>query len=285
LNRQVLRDDISRHYSRGELLARLNAALIDDGVDPERPTIEALAPYDQFHGRGIDATAELAASVPARRSDHILDVGSGIGGPARYLATRFGCRVTGIDLTAEFCDVARHLTRLLGLDAQVVFENGDALHMPFADRTFDGAYSMNVSMNIGDKDAFIREIHRVLSPGAWLALSEIARGEGGEPDYPTPWAAGPQTSFLSTADETCQRLTEAGFEVERVHHTREASLEFGARARAIVERGEKPPHRSVVLIHGEHIGRQAMTNSARAVADGRLDPIELFARKRERHRP
>jgi SAM-dependent methyltransferase len=128
LNRQVLRDDISRHYSRGELLARLNAALIDDGVDPERPTIEALAPYDQFHGRGIDATAELAASVPARRSDHILDVGSGIGGPARYLATRFGCRVTGIDLTAEFCDVARHLTRLLGLDAQVVFENGDALH-------------------------------------------------------------------------------------------------------------------------------------------------------------
>jgi hypothetical protein len=140
-------------------------------------------------------------------------------------------------------------------------------------------------MNIGDKDAFIREIHRVLSPGAWLALSEIARGEGGEPDYPTPWAAGPQTSFLSTADETCQRLTEAGFEVERVHHTREASLEFGARARAIVERGEKPPHRSVVLIHGEHIGRQAMTNSARAVADGRLDPIELFARKRERHRP
>jgi ubiquinone/menaquinone biosynthesis C-methylase UbiE len=283
LSRQELRDDISRHYSHGALLGRLNAALIADGVDPEHPTIEALAPYDQFHGRGIDATAELAALMPARRSDHILDVGSGIGGPARYFATRFGCRVTGIDLTAEFCDVARRLTRLLGLDTHVAFENGDALHMPFGDRTFNGAYTMNVSMNIGDKNAFFREIHRVLAADAWLAVSEIAKGEGGEPDYPTPWAAGPHTSFLSTAQETCQRLTDAGFDVERVDHTRQASLEFGARARAIVERGEKPPHRSVVLIHGDDIGRQAMTNSARAVADGRLDPIEVLARKRERH--
>jgi len=283
LSGQVLRNDISRHYSHGKLLARLNAALIADGVDPEHPTIEALAPYDQFHGRGIDATAELAVLMSARHSDHILDVGSGIGGPARYLANRFGCRVTGIDLTAEFCEVARHLTRLLGLDAQVAFENGDALHMPFADRTFDGAYSMNVSMNIGDKNAFFREIHRVLAAGASLAISEVAKGEGGEPDYPTPWAAGPQTSFLSTAEETCQRLNDAGFDIQQVHHTREASLEFGARARAIVERGEKAPHRSVVLIHGDDIGRQAMTNSARAVADGRLDPIELVARKRERH--
>lgn len=281
MNSTVSRDDISRHYSRGALLARLNAALIADGVDPDRPTIEALAPYDQFHGRGIDATAELAALMPARRSDHILDVGSGIGGPARYVATRFGCRVTGIDLTAEFCEVARHLTRLLGLDAQVAFENGDALHMPFADGAFDGAYSMNVSMNIADKNAFFREIHRVLAAGAWLALSEIASGEGGEPEYPTPWAAGPQTSFLSSAEETCQRLTDTGFDVERISHTRQASLEFGARARAIVERGEKPPHRSVILIHGDDIGRQSMTNSARALADGRLDPIELLARKRE----
>src|SRR5262249_39146662 len=150
---------------------------------------EALAPYDQFHGRGLDATIEVANLVHAGADDHILDVGSGIGGPARYFAKRFGCRVTGIDLTPEFCSVARHLTHLLDLDDKVRLDVGDAVAMPFADATFDGAYSLNVSMNIADKGAFYREIGRVLKPGAWLALGEIARGEGAELDYPTPWAS------------------------------------------------------------------------------------------------
>ena len=109
--------------------------------------------------------------------DHILDVGSGIGGPARFFADQFACRVTGIDLTAEFCEVARHLTGLTGLDDRVICEQGNALEMPFDDGTFDGAYSMNVSMNIEDKDGLYREIHRVLKPGAWLALSELAQWE------------------------------------------------------------------------------------------------------------
>src|SRR5215813_1849412 len=135
--------DISRHYGRGDLLSRLKAALIDDGVDPDRPTLEALAPYDQFHGRGMEATVEIARLLEARATDHVLDIGSGIGGPARYFATHFGCRVTGIDLTPEFCEVARHLTHALGLDDRVAVEVGTALAMPFADRSFDGAYSMN----------------------------------------------------------------------------------------------------------------------------------------------
>src|SRR4029078_9588809 len=108
-------NDVSRHYTRGDLLSRLNAALTSDRADPQQPTADALAPYDHFHGRGLDATVELADLMPARAGDHVLDIGSGIGGPARYVATRFDCRVTGIDLTAEFCDVARHLTRLAGL--------------------------------------------------------------------------------------------------------------------------------------------------------------------------
>src|SRR5213594_2219429 len=166
--------EMSAHYSPGNLLARLNAALIDDGIDPEHPTMEALAPYDQFHGRGLEATLEIAELVEAGSADHILDIGSGIGGPARYFASRFGCRVTGIDLTPEFCDVARHLTRAVGLDDKVAFEQGDALKMPFADASFDGAYSMNVAMNIADKAGFYREIHRALKSGGWLVLSEIA---------------------------------------------------------------------------------------------------------------
>jgi ubiquinone/menaquinone biosynthesis C-methylase UbiE len=238
----------------------------------------ALAPYDHFHGRGLEATEEAAESMQASASDHILDIGSGIGGPARYVASRFGCRVTGIDLTPEFCAVAAHLTRLLGLDQRVTFEVGDALAMPFPDASFAGAYSMNVSMNIADKLAFYREIHRVLKPGAWLALSEIAKGAGGDLDYPTPWAKSARTSFLATPEQTRAGLGEAGFEVVRLESTLERALASYARTRAMVARGEKPPHRSVMLMHGE-IAPAAMANTRSAFSDGRIVPIEVLARK------
>lgn len=273
-----MNDDIRSHYARGDLLQRLNAALADDGADRARPTAEALAPYDHFHGRGIEATRDAADLVQPGAGDHLLDVGSGLGGPARYFAARFGCRVTGIDLTPEFCDVARHLTRLLGQQARVDFQVGDALALPFADGSFDGAYSMNVSMNIADKRGFIRGLHRVLRPGGWLLLSEIARGDGGEPDYPTPWAASAQTSFLVSVQQTMQELADAGFELLHSHSTAQRALDYGARSRAAVARGQKPPHRAVMLIHGEDAAR-AMAHSAKALADGRTVPIELLARK------
>jgi len=270
---------VTNHYSRGDLLLRLNAALADDGVDPTRPQIDTLAPYDQFHGRGMEATQEIAAMLKAAPMDHLLDIGSGIGGPARYMAHRFGCQVTGIDLTAEFCEVARHLTRLLAMDSQVSFELGDALAMPFADAAFDGAYSMNVSMNIADKPALYREIRRVLKPGGWLMLSELAKGPGAPLDYPTPWAATANTSFLSTPEETRHGLEAAGFDVVEFRETTEAVKAYGARSRAMVEGGRKPPHRAVQLIHGEN-APIAMRNSSVGVNEGRVVPVEVFCRKR-----
>lgn len=269
---------IADHYTSGKLLERLNAALRDDGADPRHPTIESLAPYDQFHGRGMEATEEIAALLTVAATDHLLDVGSGIGGPARYMSHRFGCKVTGIDLTAEFCDVAHHLARLMGMDAKVAFRQGDALKMPFADGSFDGAYSMNVSMNIADKVALYREIGRVLKPHGWLMLSELAQGPGGPPEYPTPWAADAGSSFLSTPHETKQGLEEAGFEVVAFHETSEAVKAWGARSRAMVEAGGKPPHRTVQLIHGDK-ALTAMRNSSRGVAEGRIVPIEVLGRR------
>ncbi len=270
--------DISRHYSRGDLLARLRAALLEDGVDLEHASIETLAPFDQFHGRGLEATAEMAAALEVSASEHLLDVGSGIGGPARYFADRFGCRVTGIDLTAEFRDVARHLTRVLGLDDRVVFVHGDATAMPFADAGFDGAYAMNVSMNIADKTGFYAEIHRVLRPGAWLVLSEIAQGPKGRPDYPTPWARTAATSFLATPSEIRKGLEACGFKVLKSRDTVKEALAFGARSRAMVELGQKPPQRAVHLIHGD-LAAEVIANATRGIADARLIPIEVFGRK------
>ncbi len=299
--------DVALHYSRGGLMERLRSALLEEGVDPDRPTIADLAPYDHFHGRGVEATEELAGLLAVKPADRILDIGSGIGGPARYLADRFGCRVAGIDLTAEFCAVARVLTRALGLEDRVAFEECNALAMPFADASFDGAYSMNVSMNIADKAGFYREIHRVLkpggrgeaperwskggspggrgeafgSPGAWLVLSELAQGPGGAPDYPTPWAETAAASFLATPAETRRGLEAAGFAIVKWRETAQEALAYGARSRALVERGEKPPHRAVQLIHGERAAEMA-ANVARGLAAASLVPIEILCRKRDR---
>ncbi|WP_422366120.1 class I SAM-dependent methyltransferase [Pelagibius sp.] len=270
--------DIAGHYTKGDLLARLQKALAADGADPERPTLEALAPYDQFHGRGLEVTEELADTLSVAPSDHLLDIGSGIGGPARYFANRFGCRITGIDLTEEFCAVAREVTTQLDLQDRVRFEQGDALAMPFADAGFEGAYSMNVSMNIADKAAFYAEIHRVLKPGGWLMLSEIARGDGGKLDYPTPWAETPESSFLATPGQTEEGLRACGFVDIALRDTREQALAFAKRSRALVDQGEKPPHRAVQLIHGAAAATMA-ANTGRGFAESAILPVEIHCRK------
>ncbi|MEM8977306.1 MAG: class I SAM-dependent methyltransferase [Pseudomonadota bacterium] len=269
---------ISGHYQSGNLEQRLSAALLQDGVDPMRPTIKDLTPYDQFHGRGLEATNELTSKLEINAGDQLLDVGSGIGGPARYFADRFKCIVTGIDLTEEFCSVARELTKRVGLQDDVTFHVGNALQMPFADASFAGAYSMNVSMNIADKTGLYREIHRVLQPGGWLALSELAKGPGEEMTYPTPWAATAASSFLATPADTRSNLEECGFTIESFEDASEKVIEYGKRARRMVEQGQKPPHRAVQLIHGEG-ATEAMKNTSRGVAEARIVPIEVICRK------
>jgi ubiquinone/menaquinone biosynthesis C-methylase UbiE len=270
---------IVAHYESGELARRLETVLREDGVDPARPTVAALAPYDQFHGRGLEATEEVAAALSLLASDDVLDIGSGIGGPARFIADRYGCHVTGIDLTPEFCQLARELTARVGLDDRVCFEEGSALAMPFADASFDAAYSINVAMNIADKAGFYAEIARVLKPGARLVLSEIARGQGPEVDYPTPWASSAAASFLATPEETRAGLEAAGFVIVNLADKVAESADYGARSRQAVEQGGKPMHRAVGLVHGDRAAA-AMANSALAVREGRTIPIEILCRKR-----
>jgi len=267
--------DIVDHYASGTLWNRLRDALLDDGADPEHPTIETLTPYDQFHGRGIEATEGIVHNLAVTARDHILDIGSGIGGPARYLANAFDCHVTGIDLTEEFCEVARRLNGLVGLDQQVTIEQGNALSMPFADASFSGAYSMNVAMNIEDKAALYREIHRVLRPGAWLVLSELAQGPNKGLEYPTPWARTAASSFLASPEQTRASLERSGFTVTRLENTTRESREFSAHSRELVDRGEKPPHRAVALIHGD-LAKEAGANTTRGVEENQIVPIEVY---------
>src|ERR1700758_3012487 len=193
---------VAAHYTTQSLGVVILEALKAAGKNLDHLTPDDLAPVDEFHGRQRPATVRLAELVGFTGTERVLDVVSGLGGPSRYLAWRYGCRVSGVDLTAEFVRVAEMLTQLTGLVQLVDYRQGNALDLPFEDMSFDIVWSQNASMNIADRDRLYSEMHRVLKPGGRLALQEVVAGPGGEPHYPVPWARDASISFLLTAEAT-----------------------------------------------------------------------------------
>jgi sarcosine/dimethylglycine N-methyltransferase len=203
-------DGVRDHYRATGLTERLKAALAVFGPEDQRLTPQQLAGVDQFHTRGLAATADLAKLAGITADMSVLDVGSGVGGPARALAATHGCRVTGVDLSEPFVDAARYLTERTGQSRQVSFQAGSALELPFDDGRFDAVLLQHVAMNIVDRAQLYREIRRVLKVGGKFATYDVVL-KGGEPHYPVPWARTPATSFLFTAEATREAVEPAGF--------------------------------------------------------------------------
>ena len=267
---------VAGHYTRGGLEETILQAVARMGLDPERLNPIDLAPADEFHVGGLDSTRELAAQMELAPGLRILDVGSGIGGPARYFAAEHQCKVTGIDLTEEFVQVARSLTRRTKLDRLVEFVQGSALGMTFQPETFDRAYMIHVGMNIADKGGVFREVRRVLKPGGKFAIFDFVRTSDVSITYPVPWAASEETSFVVGKENYHDALETAGFHLEQERARTAFAIEFTERAIARAAQNGQPAL-ALHLLMGE-LAPVMIKNVLIAMKQGVLAPVEFFAR-------
>jgi ubiquinone/menaquinone biosynthesis C-methylase UbiE len=257
-------DDVKSHYGSAGLTERLRTTLAVLGPENQRLTPAQLAGLDQFHTRGLAATVELAEMTGIAPTMTVLDVGSGLGGPARFLAAARGCAVVGVDLSEPFVEAARYLTERTGQEAQVSFRAGSALDLPFGEETFEAVLLQHVAMNIADRARLYGEIRRVLKPGGRFATFDIV-SSGPEPHYPLPWAPSPTTSVLLTAEATRAAVEKAGFRVLAWRDDTEAGKAWLAELRS----AGPPPPPNLGAVMGPDI-LQAIQNLGRSLIEGRL---------------
>lgn len=270
--------NIQEHYDRQGLYEAILGALTSAGKDISRLKPEDLAPIDEFHIRGQEATRELASQVQLNSNHKVLDVGSGVGGASRFLASEYGCRVTGLDLSDEYCRVAQSLANRLGLDSLVTYQQGSALEMPFEDNSFDIVWTQHATMNIADKPKLYSEIARVLRPNGYFAMYDVLAGPVSPLYYPVPWATDSSISFLATPDETRELLEATGLNILGWRDTSEIGREWFKKVAAKMQQQGESPKLGFHILLGPDF-RVMAQNQVLNLNENRIVLIECVAQK------
>jgi ubiquinone/menaquinone biosynthesis C-methylase UbiE len=268
-------DAIVRHYAQSDLTRTILDALARAGKNIEALDAADLAPLDEFHVGGRQATAALAEQLGLSPGMHLLDIGCGIGGTARYLAATFGCHVTGVDLTEAYVETAADLSRRCGLAALTDYHVASATALPFPPDRFDAAVMLHVGMNIAHKATLFSEVRRVLKSGGVFGLYDVMHEGDGDLVFPLPWASQAEVSFLASAATYRALLEAAGFRIMAERNRRDFALEFFRRVQARFADG--PPKLGLQFVMGRDTP-QKIANMTRLIEDGVIAPVEMVAR-------
>ena len=273
-----MKDSVATHYTHGQLLDRILSGVEAIGKTPESVTVDDLAPVDEFHIGGRQASEEFIVQLELSANNHVLDVGCGIGGTSRFVASRFGCRVTGIDLTPEFVSTGQSLCDWVGLTGQVKLTQGDATAMPFSDESFDAALMLHVGINIANKTGLFAEVYRLMKPGAVFGVYDVMQTSDEALTYPVPWSTTPDTSALATQGQYIEALGQAGFDIIKIRDRREFAAEFFAKTRRRMEHSGGTPPLGVHIAMGESAPVK-ISNMVDNIAAGRVSPVEIIVVK------
>lgn len=267
---------VAQHYSNPDLLTRILDGLKASDIDLDKLRPEDLAPVDEFHIGGRKATAHAVTQMALNAGDHVLDMGCGIGGATRYIASSVGCHVTGIDLTSDYISIAKSLSQMTDLTDKTDFHVGSALDMPFESGNFDAAITFHVAMNIPDRAALYAEAARVMKPGATFCIYDVMKKNDEDLTFPVPWADTPETSHLVTPEDMYTLLDDVGFAVEMVVDRTEFALGFFRERLDVGPDG--PPPLGVHLVIGPS-ARVKFENTLANTETGRVAPVLMIARR------
>lgn len=271
-------NNIASHYTTDSLLERIKAALIAGGKNPETLNADDLKGVDEFHTGGVQATEDLLAQLTISDATRVLDIGCGIGGAARHIATNTGAVVTGVDLTPDYIRTAKTLSDMVHMSDQTRFHSGSALDIPVTDNSFDLATMFHVGMNIADKPALFREAARVLTPTGTFALFDIMQTGIGDLTFPFPWAEKTDWSFVESPEAYKSAATQAGFELLSERNRRDFTLDFFDKAFAAIKKIGAPPAVGIHLLMKD-TAAQKLQNYVAEVKAEKLAPFEMIFRK------